>query len=252
MKYYLPTGFETKKFCKSLRHKAYSAATLPKTRSYTGFNLPEECKKEKRCRSGLCPICMRSFRSKFMCFAEDQKFHERQWYFVTIFVDGWTVQPEDYSPFGQLKKNEDIHSLLNKIRKLKAPDTLLFGCIETVYKTKDNLPIGKPFHLHLMVSGLSKLELMECIKKCITLSSEAVPLRCDLVKDTKEDFIKSASYVIKQPFWKRSESADGFKKLQTPGLLELAELGSNLGAHAVGERFFYIGMKFAGSKLIMT
>lgn len=252
MKHYLPARFEEKDFCKLRRSETLIASIKSRIQSGTGFNFPEVCRKKERCLSGLCHVCMRRFRSNFLRFAINQKFHEREWHLVTIFVDGWTVAPNDFSPFGQLKNNKIILRLLQRIRRLKISDTLLFGCIETVFKTRNNTPLGKPFHIHLMVSGPSKLDLQQCIKECVPLANEAVPLRCDPVRHIREDFIKATSYIIKQPFWKRSESAAGSKRLQSPKILELAELGSNLGAHDVGERFFYIGMKFVGGKLMMT
>lgn len=252
MKDFLPENFETKKHCKSIRKKIYNAALLSKKESATGFFLPETCRKNDQCQSGLCPLCMRRFRSGFLRFANDQNLHKREWLLVTIFVDGWTMAPGDFSPFGELKNNNIIRRLIQGIRRLGIPDTLIFGCIETVLKIKANIPIEKPFHLHLMVSGPQKPQLIKCIKKCIPLVRTGVPVRCDHVQSTKADFIKAASYIMKQSFWKRSESADGHKALQYPTQHQLAELGSNMGAHDVGKRFFYIGIKTSGRKFILT
>lgn len=252
MKDFLPKRFETKKFCKDRRDLIYGAALLPLEGNVPGFTLPQVCRKNERCQSGLCPICMRRFRYGFLRFADNQNLHKREWFLVTIFVEGWTIAPGDFSQFGELKNNTIVRRLIQSIRRLGVPDTLLFGCIETVLKIKANVPVGKPFHLHLMVSGPQKPQLIKCIKKCIPLVSAGVPVRCDHVKNTKPDFIKAASYTMKQPFWKRSESADGHKALQHPTQYQLSELGSNMGAHAIGERFFYLGMKASGSKFILT
>lgn len=243
---FLPAGFETESTCEEQR------ATVAKVKGQLAKELgikiafPRECSEFDPCESGLCPVCFRRLRKTFLRFAADESFHERSWLLATIFVEGWTTAPGDHSHFGPLKGQRVIKNLLQRIRRLDRSDTVAFGSIETVYKTVANEPVGKPFHIHLMASGMSELDLKRCIESVPLDTTVALPLVVDAVSPLRHEFIKAASYPVKQPFWKKSypDAASKGGIPQWPKAGELAELIANMGAHALTGRLFFLGMRF--------
>src|SRR5690606_10507225 len=110
----------------------------------------------------------------------------------------------------------------------------VYGSIETVFKTAANRPVGKPFHLHLLISGRSPDEIRQAAKNSFPLDPNvAVPLKIEKVGTGRDDFLDVAAYAFKQPYWKRSYPSSEFpySRKQFPKTNELAELIANLGAH---------------------
>lgn len=252
---YLPANFEKRKSCKEQRLKVENAIEIAQNLTQKKFPFSKNCIKSEKCNSGFCPVCCRSLRHKLLRFAHEQNWQERNWLFVTIFVEGWTISPQDYTCFGNLRDNKTIKNLKQRIRRLNQPNTLVFGSIETVFKTISNTPAGKPFHLHLMVSGIDKTALEACIRKALNVdSSVAIPLLIKEVKKTTSDFARVASYTFKQPLWKKSYSGlnDVHGKKQYPKTREMAELIANMGAHASSERLILMGLRFHGGTFQIT
>lgn len=204
-----------------------------------------DCKPSHPCRSGLCPCCVRDLRVRLLDFLEYERLHELVWYFVTIRVEGWTVAPGDFDAFGKLRDHRHVEALLTRFRRLNKPGLMLFGSIETVYRTVANIPVGKPFHLHLMISGLAEAEIERAVTRTIPLSTtDIVPLDISRVGGTRGDFFAAASYAFKQPFWKRSASESGIKgHLQAPSAAQLRELICNLGVHGWAGRLILLGIR---------
>ncbi|RBO97235.1 hypothetical protein DFR47_10216 [Pseudochrobactrum asaccharolyticum] len=245
---YLPEAFETFGSTKERRKKIRKAVLALDNK----VKMEKKCSIDNRCHSGFCPTCLRLLRKKFLRFVQREELAKREWYMVTVFVEGWTKPAGDFEPFGELKNNPIIKKFLKQLRKVGQPDMLLFGSIETVFKVRDNKPIGKPFHLHMLISGASKEQIRVSVRKTIPRPTIGVPLRIDHVQQTAKDLVRSSSYILKQTFWLRSESKKGFKKLESPKPQQLAELLSNLGTHQWGDRFFYIGIRFCYGKFSIT
>lgn len=248
---YLPSQFETLTTCQKQRLEVIKSIHLSNKYTNKPAHIPEICEVDEMCNSGLCSVCCRSVRSKLLRFIHEQEWHQLNWLFTTVFVDGWTKAPGDYSVFENLRTHKDIKNLKQRIHRLKKPNTLVFGSIETLFKTVNNNPTGKPFHLHLMVSGVDEQNLERCIRAALPVDRcAAFPIITKVVKSTSSDFIQSASYAFKLPFWKRSyiDFNDANGKKQFPKPAELAELIANLGAHAVSERLILLGMRFHSGK----
>ncbi|KAB2699916.1 hypothetical protein [Brucella lupini] len=250
---YLTEKFENLSFVKSWRLLVKRAMSKIPSEYADTVTMPDECTKAARCKSGFCPICMRLLRKKLLKFTKVKKFQCREWHFVTIVVEQWLKAPGDYTPFGKLKDQPAIKNLLLGIHRLKRPDVLLIGGIETVFNVMNNIPSGKPFHLHLMVSGLTREELSNLIKKHIPDTHLPRSVRFDRVGDKPSDFPDAVSYVCMQPFWRKSKNDNsGSGWFQTPKSTDFAELMCNLGTHQWGDRFFFIGMKFHYGQFKLT
>jgi hypothetical protein len=234
----LPTGFETKKKAEEFRLKVLE------TQQANGLSLlPETCTSDEPCGSGLCPLCTRRDRRKLLKLLYREGLTTRSWFFVTIYVDGWMKPPGDVSPFGELKGHPIIKQLLQRFRRAGA--IIVFGSIETVYLVVENVLQGKPFHLHLMVMGLTEAEIDAEVRASVPLDEcVRVPLQIKEVNPTASDFCRTASYAFKQPFWKNSYGTR--KHRQFPNKRQLYELISHLGAHRSRDRLILLGIRWYG------
>ena len=202
---YLPEGFEKLGACRAYRRKVQATLRLhgkkiQETRPKLG-----KCRQDDPCHLGECALCNRRLRKLLGRFLAHEQLHQRHWLFVTIFVGGCTKPPRDYSPFGPLRDRAEIKAFVGRLRRLGHPDLLSFGSIETFYKTVANVPVGKPFHLHFMISGASKAEITEAARSSFKLDrSTARPLDIREVRPGRTSFVRSASYAFKQPFWKKA------------------------------------------------
>lgn len=245
-----------------VRRRAWRRA-LPK------FDRPEWCQKERRatanalrflgwdhesvrncrnaqpCRSGLCPKCIRQLRVQLLNFLEDEQLHHRDWYLVTIRVEGWKVAPGDCTQFEALRDHRLIENLLTRFRRMRLPGLLIFGSIETVHITVANVPVEKPFHLHLMISGATAEQIQAAIRATIPLDPTDVrPLLIDPVQPTRKDFFRAASYAFKHPLQKKSKrSAEDHGRRQSLRAAERRELMQNLGVHGWTGRLVLLGLR---------
>lgn len=202
------------------------------------------CSATRPCRSGLCAVCVRRLRMRLLDFLAGEHLNDLQWHFVTIRVAGWKMAPGDNRPFGRLREHRLIENLTTKLRRLKKPRLMVFGSIETVYNVVANVPDGKPFHLHLMASGVSEAEIDEAVRATIPLSADIVPLDIRTVEATDADFFEAASYAFKQPLMKRSKMRPEDRgALQRPKAAERRELISNVGVHGWLGRLILIGIR---------
>ncbi|MGN6146518.1 MAG: hypothetical protein ACTHOP_23365 [Mesorhizobium sp.] len=193
-------------------------------------------------------------RINLLNFLWENHLDRRAWLFVTIRVEGWTVAPGDMRRFGKLRDHHLIEAFLTRLRRLGRPEILVFGSIETVYGVVGNIPRGKPFHLHLMITGLTAEELETLIRAAFPLSvTDVAPLDVQAVESTVADFVGVASYAFKLPFWKKSSVTPSSKpKRQWPKAAELRELISNLGVHGWTGRLILQGLRCDGGKFRLS
>lgn len=244
----LPPKFESVATCRKYRRAALGAA--PTTKHY----LAEKCSTKKRCNSGLCPLCIRALRMRFVEFLHQEALHERKWFFVTAYIRGWTKKPGDMRAFGRLRDNLEIKAFVRRLRHLKVPNFMLIGAIETVWRTIDNEATGKPFHLHFMISGPSEPQIKQAARGFdLDRSAKGQPLRVEAVPPGWEDFRNAATYTVKQPFWKYSYHGEPSRKKRAfPNRRELHELISNLGPHPVSGRLAFVGMRYDHGRFRLT
>ncbi|RWH69495.1 MAG: DUF927 domain-containing protein [Mesorhizobium sp.] len=243
----LSPNFETVSDCREYRRRALAAA--PTTKQY----IAEKCTNKQRCNSGLCPLCIRSLRVRFVEFLHQEQLHERQWFFVTAYIRGWTKKPGDLRTFGKLAAHPAIKAFVQRLRRLNTPNLMLIGAIETVWRTNDNVPTGKPFHLHFMISGPSEAQIKRSAGGFDRDRSVLRALRVEAVKPGWEDFRDAATYTVKQSFWKYSYFGLGpEKRRQFPSRRELSELICNLGPHLVSGRLVFVGIRYEHRRFRLT
>lgn len=268
---YLPKDFESLELVKSFRKCLLRGLELNKAKgslSRTEIKLPERCTKEIRCYSGLCPICHRLFRLKFLKFCSAKYLFERDWVQITIRRQLWTMKGGDFQPFytfmGQdrLKNVREIVNLTQTFSRHHAKKTnqeplLIVGSVETTYDITNSSKVQKPFHVHLMVSGLSLVEINKVTDK---LSRKLRKLEPDLPRPVdvrnvgpKVTGAKTAlSYVIKQPYWRVSKNEKNPRgRKQSPKPNDFAELANNFGPlklSGLDSRIYFKGLEFRRGK----
>jgi hypothetical protein len=148
-------------------------------------------------------------------------------------------------------------NMLEKAKNPSCPPLLFIGSLETVYRTVNNVPDGKPFHLHLIISGVSA-ERVKKIAEALFGKQRKVgqhfPIHLDEVEHTPEGFVRVLTYCAAQPFVKEayinSESKTG--RMQMPKSNEIAELASNFGPLTMSGRLILVGLRVAGGKPSLT
>ncbi|WP_313526281.1 DUF927 domain-containing protein, partial [Shinella sp.] len=232
-------NFETKHYCKMLRRKVVNA----------GRKLEFECEEistcapNRRCHSGLCPDCVRLARRYLLDFASHRRLFRLKWRIVTIRVVGWTKRAGDMSAFGPLGQRADVGEFLDRLRRKCPKGLLAIGGIETVYTTVANQPVGKPFHLHLLISGPSQAQIKAAAMRSFKLD-KAIKNNPDIkpVKEGSGNFFRAFTYVFKQPLVKKSKRHhDEPGVRQSPKSNELRELMANYGEHKVEDRLILEG-----------
>lgn len=240
-------------FARCREHRAKVVAAM----ECNGVGDPSEikaCRKGRRCRSGLCPVCIRILRRRLLRFLVARRLHRLRWYFVTIFVAGWTKPPGDASGFGALRDHHPIENFATQLKRLGGEGLILIGSIETDYQVVANQPVGKPFHLHCLITGRSEEQILGAAQTCFNLDQRVVqPVKRLLVGPTIADFLYAASYAFKQPFWKKSRpSPRAVAQRQWPKPAELAELIGNMGVHGWGGRLILVGVRNDNGRFRVT
>ena len=272
--YSLPEGFEDLKTAQRLRKNlGYGIAKCVEVVGPEELK-PRECKKGHRCRSGLCPVCVRLFRKALVRLASINRWHERGWCFLTISIKSWVMQSADFRRFTEftnagpkgLKDIKEVNNLIMRLRRANAermasdpstPALLVIGSLETVFRTVDNKPDGKPFHLHLIISGVGSSKVEEIADALFGKERKVglhFPFDLKKVEPTPEDLVSVLTYCVAQPFVKESyinrQSMTG--RMQMPKSAEIAELASNLGPLTMSERLILVGLRVANGKLQHT
>jgi len=251
---YLPVNFESLEKVRKQRTTVLN--TIKKLPSGINERIPFSavCNDAHPCKSGLCPVCHRTFREVSLKCMDEQNLSELLWYHSIIVIKNWLLEPEDDRLFGDLKSNRAVKQLVQllqrRAKKLNKHTLLIFGSVETAYDIIGDEHVGKGFHVHMMISGLARLDIADCIKRSGLLCDKAYnPLVIKRVKRTKEDFVRAASYAIKQPFRQTTrEFADSKPRHKFPTVPILGELIANYGAHPIGGRTFYTGFNFRNNR----
>jgi len=234
------------------KHICNAVASSPNDLAKT-INIPDTCSKSNRCMSGLCPVCERQFRLSLVRFVTRNKLRNLSWYMVTIIVKDWNVAPGELEAFVDYRDGSAVPKIL---KALSAAGTntpvLAFGSVETVYKLISNKPHAKPFHIHLLVSGIAQTAIGEAIKGTGILCHEAEkPLDVRHVGKSVSSFLRAATYVCKQPLQQRRKTsalAPRYGANEFPYIRHIDELAANYGDIVTGDRWLSIGINYADAK----
>lgn len=204
-----------------------------------------------------------------MKFFDRQKFCKRGWVLMTVRQKRWEMKGGDLRPFSVFNSHSnidditDIPELRNLIQSLRRihkklgikEPLFIVASVETTFQVVNNKDVTKPFHFHLIISGLTKSEIEEASKKMkknlgpsVSGMARAVDIR--KVGPSKRQFIKAMSYLLKQPFWRISKASKDDKQglKQTPEPHQLSELVNNFGPLKCTGRFVFVGLKFHAEK----
>lgn len=175
----------------------------------------------------------------------------------------------DYQPFAVFNKHSnpsditDIPELRNLIQSLrrahkklgKKEPLVIVASVETTYQIVGSHTVTKPFHFHLMISGLTRAEVEKAskmLRKNLGPSVSGMARAVDIkdVGRTKAHFLRSMTYPVKLPFWKFSKGNVNVIKVppQTPTPKQFVELACNFGSLRCTDRFKFVGIQFRGGK----
>lgn len=211
-----------------------------------------ECRPGNRCGRDICQVCTRYLREELFDFVCREQLYTRRWYFVTIRVAGWKVAPGDLTEFQNVRRLKSVANVLKQFGRKDGKKVLVIGSIETLLVMMNNVPAGKPWHVHMMVSGLSKEEIDKAVRKAFKLDkSVSNPLDIQLVKNTLPDFFNVLSYCYKSCLVKKSKrDPDDWGVRQRLTTAELYELACNIGwANTLGFRYILKGILRNGVRL---
>ncbi|KAB2657813.1 hypothetical protein F9K94_06215 [Brucella tritici] len=217
----------------------------------------ETCADNGRCNSGFCPVCERLFRLRLVRFVTQNKLRKLKWYMVTVIVKDWNIAPGDFTRFGYFNDHPVVEKICEALSSTKTNTPVLaFGSVETVFNLVDNEPYAKPFHIHLMVSGLARNAIRKAIGGTGVLCDEAnKPLEVRQVNPSVTSFLRAATYVCKQPLkQRRKTSAPGaqYGSPEFPYPKLLGELISNYGDIKTGDRWVSIGINYRHDQFLLS
>ena len=250
----VPQKFEKNIKCKELRSKIERAG---------GFNLEhQKCIKDNYCLQVSCPSCNRRLRLKLLHFAEEEKLHLGSWFLITIRIPNGFKLPGDASPYLEFKKNLHLKRAIQRLRRTKnrsrnMKPLRIIGALEAPCKTIENIPQRRQLHAHMLVSGLSKVELKKALSfiREIPTPHDKSLIKVDIkrIKRGKDNFISTLSYSVKQPIVKHSfPSAKTNKPIYCfPSKSELLELIGNYGLGSkCTDRILTVGFRVSAKGFI--
>jgi hypothetical protein len=217
----------------------------------------ETCADNGRCNSGFCPVCERLFRLRLVRFVTQNKLRKLRWYMVTVIVKDWNIAPGDFTRFGYFNDHPVVEKICEALSSTKTNTPVLaFGSVETVLNLVDNEPYAKPFHIHLMVTGLARNAIRKAIGGTGVLCDEAnKPLEVRQVKPSVTSFLRAATYVCKQPLKQRRKTSDPgaqYGHPEFPYPRHLGELISNYGDINTGDRWVSIGINYKHDQFLLS
>lgn len=291
-KIYRPINFESREMAHEIRRLLINGLAKVASKSGNGssaLKLSSTCSASKPCMSGLCPVCFRKWRDDFLRFMYEQDWFKKEWIQITVRSDKWRIPAGDHSDFTDflgVKSLVDIPEIKVLEQRLyracsnakKSSQLIIIVSVETTFDKLENEPLGKPFHFHVLVTGLSKAEVTTACKgfeklPVIKNSGMARPIDIQEVGEEKTfrflDNRDALSYLIKQPFWRYSKylrkqelcargrsKQSSFKKFgskspkiygyrrQLPSAAQLAEIANNLGPIGIRDRFKFRGVEY--------
>lgn len=243
----LPRKFETHQ--EAVKHRDKLVATLTKGTDEDkalAKNL-RRCKRERRCQSEACPVCMRLFR-KWLLREGLMVLEERRcWYACSIVPAGLRKPVGELANFDLENYVEAVKKRLERSSDLK--DALVIGGVDFSLNTEDNgNPVWQP-HLYLLIAGLPKKQLKDAVTEAFRgeLTSRR-PYRLTRVYGPRG----ALSYAYKALFGRRSGyRANGRANTRNLPLKspQQREIASFLSGYRTGDRLILRGMRRDGKRL---
>jgi hypothetical protein len=211
-----------------------------------------KCRKECRCKTEACPVCLRDFRVWWTGEAAKIFVQRPHWTRCSIIADGLRVRYRKLSSF-------DLVAQIKRIRKRLERSALhrriIFGALDVSLNIENNRIMGWQWHAYIVVEGQNDRTLQQAVKKAFVADSKAL-VPYDFEQIEHGDYLKVATYLYKSYFKRRSGYTDARSNHQTKnyGLkgADLRELLDFLAQHPIGARLILCGVRRNGDHLMFT
>jgi hypothetical protein len=244
-----PDGFETFADAKERRAQKIRILSQNDKEQQRLATKLERCRKESRCESGACDICLRLYRLRLFRQTSQVLAARPHWTRASVVPAGFLL------PLGELRKVE-LKALGEMIEKRLERSSLrrriVLAGIDVSLNLQDNNIIGWQLHLYMLIEGENTLRLREAIKAAFPPEpTAAIPYDFDEVKVPSN----CVTYLFKAIFKRRSRytTANGQPRTKSLPLKgpELRELLLFLDQHFVGERLILRGIRRNGRRLVI-
>jgi hypothetical protein len=209
------------------------------------------CRRNHRCGSEACRVCMREFRISWAGEAIKIIAQRTHWVSCSIIPKGLLI------PFGSLSKF-DLNTAIKRIRKRLEraeviSDRIVLGGLDLSLNFEQNKRIGWQFHLHLVIEGANDSRLEAAVRKAFPPEPTALaPYNFAQVSDP----LGVITYAYKALIERRSGfvGSDGKHRIKNQPLkgADIRELAPFLSKYEVGARLILSGVRRNGQRLVFT
>lgn len=245
-----PDGFETFADAKKRRAQKIQILSRGNVEQQRLAAKLERCRKNNRCESGACDVCLRLYRLHLFRSSQAIFSARLDWTRASVIPAGLLVT------IGELS-NADLGAIASMIDKRlersSLSNRLAFVGIDISHNLQDNESLGWQMHLYSLIEGKNTLRLREAIKASFPPEQTApTPFQFQPMNDAA----KAITYLFKAIFKRRSRytTANGQPKTKSLPLKgpELRELLQFLDQHSVGERLILRGIRRNGGHLVIV
>jgi hypothetical protein len=241
-----PDGFETFADAKKRRAQKIRILSRGNGEQQRLATKLERCRKDNRCESGACDVCLRLNRLHLYRRSQAIFSVRPDWTRASVIPAGLLVAVGDLSNAGLAA----IASMIDKrLERSSLCNRLALVGVDISHNLQDNQSLGWQLHLYMLVEGKNTLRLREAIKAAFPPEQTApVPFQFQTVNDCA----KAITYLFKAIFKRRSRYTAGNGQPRTRSLPlkdpELRELLQFLDRYAVGERLVLRGIRRNGRR----
>jgi hypothetical protein len=244
--------FETQHDAVHWRRKDSKALSLgARLRHQNASQLLRQCRKNSRCETEACRVCMRASRLWWHGEAVKIVMQRPEWTRCSVIPKGMLI------PYGGLQGynlTAEIKKLRKRIQRSKLlSGRVVLGGVDVSLNLLDNRIEGWQFHLYLLVEGPDDAELRGAITSAFPPEPTAPKPYCFA---RVEDYLEVIGYAYKAVFDRRSAWRGKGGELHTSDLplkgQDLRELLPFLAKHKVGARLVLSGVRRNGQRLVFT
>jgi hypothetical protein len=199
-------GFETFEEARDHQKLLVEILRVCGTKGRALADVLENCRKDNRCRSAACPICLRRFR-RFWC--------SRVAEYLDDDLTRWSaasIVPVDLAfPVGELDRFNFVYAkdrLRKQLERSEIRQAIVIGGFDYALQTfKDRAPKWRA-HLYFPISA-SKSRVRHALKRYYLPDADTKkPVIVKLLKDDAFTPLKVATYSFKANFYKREPASD--------------------------------------------
>ena len=210
-----------------------------------GHKLPK-CRKNSRCQSGACLVCVRRYRKRLVTSALPIIDQYPEWTRVSVVPENLLV------PLGQLAElnlKQIVETNRRRLQRSAVSDLPVIGGVDISHNTEENRDIGWQAHLYFLIAAPKTAHLDRAIRKAIPPEPTALrPYQSEAVYYAPG----AITYAYKAEFKRRSIYYVNGKRrkrdlpLKPPQLIEASLF---LDSQDIGSRLILRGMRRDGGRL---